>query len=529
MLTPEALVMETFFRVVNKDRETVDFRLNSAQRQLDANLTGRDIIPKARQEGISTYFLGRYTAACLSQENVRAVIISHETTSTQRLLKRARYFVDKFRGPEKPKTSTMSQNEISFTNTNSMIYIGTAGAKAFGRGDTITHLHCSEYAYWPNAKDLLDGLVDAVPLNSGEIAIESTGNGQGNDYYDRCMRAFEGQSSFKCHFFPWHTFDEYRSELSKEQEEYILANLSEEFEEPQLIAAGITPGQLAWRRLKLEEKNFDLIKFKQEYPMTIDECFQSSGHGIFTKYDYIKGSPLWKLHGNFLWLLDGHPKKGYHYSLGADPSGGSGQDNSVMEIICLETFEQVGEYAYNRIQPDVFGVKIANTARMFNDAFVVVESNNHGPVTLDHLRQHYDLGKIYMSPAGSGYEDKSLMTLGFRTTARSRPIVIGALNTALVQGMKIYSPTLKGELDTFIESETGKLEAAPGKKDDRVIALAMGNRGLSSASWMAGDGTPPSYEANLKDPFSIDHVIDELTSKPSTYPIPHQHRAGVKF
>ncbi|KKN33669.1 hypothetical protein LCGC14_0801620, partial [marine sediment metagenome] len=44
------------------------------------------------------------------------------------------------------------------------------------------------------------GLLQAVPM-SGEIAIESTGNGVGNDYHRRVLRAYEGHSEWKCHFF----------------------------------------------------------------------------------------------------------------------------------------------------------------------------------------------------------------------------------------------------------------------------------------------------------------------------------------
>ena len=99
-MTPEALIIESMFRVVTKEGVDVDFVLNSAQRQIDENMTGRDIIPKARQEGVSTYFLARYTAACLRKRNVKATIISHEADATSRLLSRCTYFLDNLRGPD---------------------------------------------------------------------------------------------------------------------------------------------------------------------------------------------------------------------------------------------------------------------------------------------------------------------------------------------------------------------------------------------------------------------------------------------
>ena len=64
MLTREAVVMEAMFKVADKDGIDLSFKLNAAQTELDSNISGRDLIPKARQRGVSTYFLARYTAAC---------------------------------------------------------------------------------------------------------------------------------------------------------------------------------------------------------------------------------------------------------------------------------------------------------------------------------------------------------------------------------------------------------------------------------------------------------------------------------
>ncbi|KKM04393.1 hypothetical protein LCGC14_1764760, partial [marine sediment metagenome] len=189
MLSDEGYIIENLFHIPDKDGNDVPFKLNPAQRHLDENWGGRDIIPKARQEGVSSYILARYTAACLKKRNVRAVVISHDQESTQRMLQKVKYFLREIRGPQ-AQISNMSANLIGLPKMNSTFYIGTAGSRKFGRGDTISHLHCSEYAFWPNAKELMTGLVQAVPL-SGELAIESTGNGMGNDYHGRCMRAYE--------------------------------------------------------------------------------------------------------------------------------------------------------------------------------------------------------------------------------------------------------------------------------------------------------------------------------------------------
>lgn len=522
-MTPEALAIETMFKIVDKDGVDHPFELNGPQRILDDNITGRDIIPKARQLGCSSYFLARYTAACLIRRNVRAVIISHETESTQRLLSRCQYFVRNMRGPN-PDVGRSGLNVLTFPKTNSEIYIGTAGSRAFGRGDTITHLLCSEYAYWPNQIRLLSGLLDAVPQR-GEVAIESTGNGTGNDYHRRAVRAFEGRTTWRCHFLKWTNDPQYTVELTPEQEQTVLASLDERFEEPQLVAMGLTAGQLVWRRGKLEEKDFDLRLFKQEYPLTFDECFQASGHSLFWKVNF-EPTDDWKQLDAGLWGLASHPKVGMLYALGADPAGGVGGDNSCVEIFCIDTQEQVAEYVNDRIEPDVFGDRVVDLAKLYNNAFVTVESNNHGPVTLYKVREReYPPSLVYemQSTTAMGYEDRTLMQMGFRTTSRTKPLVIGKLRTALANDWKIHSTQLSDELSTFVEDSSGKLGAEPGCHDDRVIAAACALLGVDYA-WLAKPAAPTA--ARSADPFLLDTIINDLSKRGRSYPVRAQHASA---
>jgi len=57
MATKERFIIESMFMIADKDGNDVPFLLNPAQAALDDTLSGRDIIPKARQEGISSYYI----------------------------------------------------------------------------------------------------------------------------------------------------------------------------------------------------------------------------------------------------------------------------------------------------------------------------------------------------------------------------------------------------------------------------------------------------------------------------------------
>lgn len=522
MATKESVVIENFLRIADKDGNDVDFTLNTAQRKLDNELTGRDIVPKARQEGISSYVLARFTVKCLGQRNTRAVVISHDKESTQRMLAKVRYYLRNFKGP-KPIIKNDSKNEITFPKTNSAFYIGTAGARKFGRGDTITHLHCSEVAYWPDPKEITAGLFQAVPL-SGELVIESTGNGVGNWYHKICMRAAEGRGRYKLHFFDWQSFPEYKIALSPEERGRILSTLSPDLEEPELVSVyRLTPEQLAWRRMKLEELDYDLHLFKQEYPLTLDECFQASGRSIFRTVRYA-ADPNWKKKDQYLHILDGHPREGRTYSLGADVSAGVGQDRSVIEIICIEDMEQVGEWSSDKIAPDVFAIKLAEVGEFFQHGFITVESNNHGILTLSELSKIYPPHLIYKEQksksANTPTDAAKLAQLGHRTSVLSKPLMIGKLRKLLVRDLLIHSEVLRNELSTFVELENGELGAEEGCFDDCVIALSKAVFALERAAMIQTSSV--AQAAVGTDPFKLDTIIEEMHNRRGGFPISPQ-------
>lgn len=527
MATPERFVIESLFHIVNKDQEDVDFKFNAAQTTIDNSHAPRLIMPKARQEGVSMYFLARNAVRCMGRRNTRAVVISHDKESTEKLLARVKYFLDTLKGP-KPLLKTNAKDEITFPKTNSTFYIGTAGSRAFGRGDTITDLHCSEVAYWPNTKRIMTGLLQAVPKQGGCISIESTGNGAGDWYHSQCMRAAKGESSFRMIFLPWQNFPEYTFTLTPDEDAQAMTSLRSDLNEPELIKAyNLTMGQILWRRSVIEDElDGDLYEWNKEYPSCLDDCFQVAGGGVFQNVNYIE-TPDWRCVDKNLYLLQGHPNPRLHYIIGGDVSAGVGKDSSVAEIFCLETEEQVGEFISNRIEPDVFGHKLAELGRLFNLAYLGVESNNHGILTLKELSTYdhrvantlYPSHLVYRTPAirrSSSDQVKRLIDLGVRTSVRSKPFIIGTLRKKLSSTAIIHSQVLRNELSTFVEHSDGSMGASDNCFDDTVMASGMAFFVFAKGAVQLID-TPISPEELPKaiDPLGLDAIIDEMTTNRS--------------
>jgi hypothetical protein len=209
--------------------------------------------------------------------------------------------------------------------------------------------------------------------------------------------------------------------------------------------------------------------------------------------------------------------------LGADVAGGVGLDASVVEVVCLETMEQVGEYINNKIDPETFAYEIARIARYYQDAFCVVENNNHGILTLSVLEKIYDKHLIYKDDSTiASNEEKKIFQLGYKTTKRNKPLMIGRLRTLLAHELTIHSPVLRGELTTFIETETGALEAQEGCNDDTVMASACCMLGMNKTAMIKRQRENiPTVKVGV-DPFTLDAMIKELQGRGMHYPISFQ-------
>lgn len=140
--------IQKLFLIVDKQAKTVPFKLNEPQWTILSKLKDWDIILKARQEGISSLILAMFAVDFLTIENIRCVVIAHEVGATQKLLERVRFYLEAlkttFPGELPYKLKYNSKSELVNMEKNSIFYVGTAGSRSFGRGDTIQNCLASE-------------------------------------------------------------------------------------------------------------------------------------------------------------------------------------------------------------------------------------------------------------------------------------------------------------------------------------------------------------------------------------------------
>jgi hypothetical protein len=502
--------IQKMFLIVNKERKVVPFLLNPPQDRMLKELSGsnRDIILKARKEGISSMILAMFAVDWLTVENINCVVISHEDGATKRLFERVRFFIESLQttwpGELPYKLKYNSKREIVNTQMNSKFYIGTAGARAFGRGDDIHNLHISEITNWPDQEGMMIGLANAVP-ESGRIIMETTANGVGDYFYKTWLRSREGRSPYRNHFIPWFELLDYVMPTGTVFEPYID-------EEQNLINQyHLSPEQIAWRRWKINEMGGDWRdpntwdNFAQEFPINAEEAFILSGNPVWSP----RLISFYLTHCKdpaFIGNLQGYnpisveynekgqlkvwkePNEFHTYAIGVDVSEGklvseeSGRDRdaSCAQVFDKMTYEQVAVW-YGRVDPDLLGRQLDMLGRYYNDALIGVERNAVGLSPLIALRDLNYPNLYYREKLGL-ITEKITSELGWMTDSLSKESLIAdATNLLRDKRIVLNDEATVDEIRSFVRDSEGKARAEKSAYDDRVMAFLIALRMLQKA------------------------------------------------
>lgn len=513
------LYIENLLKIKDKNSKIIPFKLNQPQQKLYDTIKElkkqhkpvRIIILKARQMGFSTLTEAILFKETATKHNVTSGIIAHENKATNNLFNMSKLYYDNLPTAMKPQLQNRNAQELIFNNStntglNSKIICMTADKDA-GRSGTYNFLHLSEFAFWQgNKEEAFTSLMQTVPNNENSIVIiESTANGY--EYFKSLWdKAMNKETDFVPVFVGWNELDEYSipySGFEKTEEELTLQknyNLSDD--------------QLEWRRWCIRNNCAgDIQKFKQEYPISPEEAFISSGNCVFDtdiihkrigelqkplkvgwfEYDYDDTlPPLGKLTtlntpypkykiSNIRWHED---KNGYikiyelpdspvvtNYAIGGDTAG-SGSDYFVAHVINVATMSQVATLRH-QMNADLYAKQVYCLAMYYKKALVGIESNfDSFPIKeLERLGYRNQYQRKNETKINGGY----MREYGFRTDMRTRPEIISNLQQFVREyPEKINDRDTLAEMLEFIYNKDMRPEAQEGSHDDLVMALAIG-------------------------------------------------------
>jgi hypothetical protein len=268
-------------QIKTKDSKITQLDLNKVQRRCHELLEKqreekgwvRALILKGRQPGISTYVGARYYRRTSLWKGTNTFILSHEQGSSDKLFE----MTDRFQrnNPLAPHVGASNAKELVFDKLESSYTVATAGSKGAGRGGTVHLFHGSEVAYWANAPAHFAASVQAIPLLPGtEIILESTSNGAGGEFYERCLDAEAGRGDYQLIFLPWFLSD--AAEYQRPPEPgFLLSNEADDgemSEQEYSDTYGVTIAQMCWRRYKILELR-SAEAFRREYPAAAAEAW----------------------------------------------------------------------------------------------------------------------------------------------------------------------------------------------------------------------------------------------------------------
>lgn len=228
----------------------------------------RCVLVKPRQVGWSTYIQGRFHWLATKTPAFKVFIISHNDKSTSKFLRRVRLLCKLAPDSITPGRNVENSKELEFDNL-STYGIATAGSPDAMRSDACHGLHASEVPFWKNLVDNLGAVIPALSDGRGsEGYLESTSKGKGTPWHQFVQACLAGETGYDVFFDAWFNHPKYRA-TPPEGWQPDAANL----EAMQLY--NLSLDQTYWRSIKAKVLRSEWL-FKQEFPGTIEESFQSS-------------------------------------------------------------------------------------------------------------------------------------------------------------------------------------------------------------------------------------------------------------
>jgi hypothetical protein len=237
--------------------------LNRVQRHFYENRTGRDLVIKTRQTGISTLVQGVAYKCFTTAYECNVATITPSLMMAKPMRDRFELFANHDLNGVYVKGGTTS---FTCSRLNSVAYIGTHPPQAI----TFQIAHVSEFAHFNPFSSRLEAITEAVPHSPYTwIVIESTPSTgkQPSQFEIMCRAALKGQGEYKLHFYQWWWHEEYALPLKGK------VIIPDAHEQELIHGHGLTLEQINWRRKKIEDMG---SAFFQEYPEDVESCFNFS-------------------------------------------------------------------------------------------------------------------------------------------------------------------------------------------------------------------------------------------------------------
>lgn len=436
--------IKTYVKIVNVDKGLVPFEMWPFQEEMVRTFHDNrfSIAKMPRQVGKTTTAAGYMLHSVLFNDNYSIAILANKGALAREILDRVKYAYEYLPIWLQQGIVVWNKGNIELENGSKIAAYATSASGV--RGGSYNLIFLDEFAFVPQnmANEFFTSTYPVI--SSGQttkVIIVSTPYGL-NHFYKMWVDATEKRS----------------------------------FYVPIEVHWSMVPGRdEAWKEMTI--RNTSPEQFAQEFET---EFLGSSATLISGSKlrSLVFTDPLYSTEGLDIYE---EPNKDSTYVITVDCAEGVEQDYSILQVIDVTSipYRQVAKYRDNKVNPLVFPNIIYSVGRKYNDAFVLVETNNVGQQVVDIL--HYDLEyeNIYRlenhsikgQHISSGF--KKAAGFGIKTTKTVKKIGCANLK-ALVENDKLEIKDFAtiSELTTFArDKDTYKAEE--GNNDDLCMGLVL--------------------------------------------------------
>ena len=425
--------VEHYCKVISLDEGIVNFKLYPYQRKMFQQFQENrfNVVLACRQSGKSISACAYLLWYALFNPEKTVAILANKGQTAGEMLSRITLMLENIPFFIQPGSKAVNKRSLEFSNNSRIIASATSGNSI--RGMSVNLLYLDEFAFVERAAEFYTSTYPVISAGKDtKVIVTSTANGIGNQFHKIWEGAVQQINEFKSFRVDWWDVPG-RDEKWKEQ---TVANTSQ-------------------------------LQFDQEFGNT----FFGTGDTLInadTLLNLRAKPPKRYMEGGLLKIYE-EPVKDHDYVMTVDVSKGRGQDYSTFTLIDISVrpFAQVAVYRNNTISPLLFPNVIYKYAKPYNDAYVVVESNDQGSVVCNGL--YHDLEYENMHVESSVKAN----AIGIEINRKTKRLGCSAIKDILeTKRLTINDDSTILEISTF-EAKGQSYEASDGNHDDLMMNLVL--------------------------------------------------------
>jgi hypothetical protein len=448
-----------YVKVKTLDKGVMPFKLYDYQEKFVQNIhDNRFVISKwPRQSGKSTSVIGYICHYVTFNQSVNVAILANKLkTAKDELFAKLQLAYENL--PQFLQQGVVEWNKTSFKLENGSRVVCDATSSSAIRGGSYNLLLLDEYAFLPShiAEEFYSSTYPTISAGTTtKLIIVSTPNGM-NHFHKLWV-------------------DANRPEGHKLKNKFVPVEVS-------WRDVPITPGgpkrNDEWAAEQIA--NTSPEQFEQEYGCS----FLGSSNTLISSTKLNVLAPEEPISEN----ADGYrvyqtPEKDKTYFLQADVSRGQGSDYSAFTIIEANSapYKVVASYRNNTISPFNFPTVILNAAKAYNNAYVLIETNDLGGQVSNILHSDLEYDNVLMTKVlgrkgqilSQGFGGVGKNEMGIRTTAQTKKIGCAILKRLIEEDkILVNDERIISELMAFV-SKSNTYKAEDGQTDDLVMTLVF--------------------------------------------------------